>query len=135
MFDGERHRAAVVAHVRVYDVVGRRIGGLNSRFATCVLDIHESERFAYELGLYLLTSTELHDALTLRGFPNRGVNSVIRINCFYDRQDMFRGNLEIHGPVIDYSLPVGILHPHVDPTHRSVVPSGRHRREGCPHGL
>ena len=25
----------------------------------------------------------------------------MHINCFYDRQDMFRGNLAIHGPIID----------------------------------
>ena len=79
-------QAAVAAHLRVFDGMGRPLGGINAEMVIKVIDIHEAETIALELGLYLTCSTTLHDLLETWGFPNGGRRAMRRIECFYDRQ-------------------------------------------------
>ena len=90
-------RAGIAAHVRVYSKEGRAVGGADIHMAVKVRDIHEAEQIALETGQYALTHPLLHDMFDVWGYPNGGRQAVTRIECFYDREGLFEGDMQVHG--------------------------------------
>ena len=90
-------RAGIAAHVRGYSKDGRAVGGADIHMAVKVRDIHEAEQIALETGQYALTHPLLHDMFDVWGYPNGGRQAVTRIECFYDREGLFEGDMQVHG--------------------------------------